>query len=63
MPENYDYNNPSNPYDINNQNQPTSQLFTVEVASVHHNSGLTADCLGLVSKSASRYNHTLDTYF
>lgn len=28
MPEDYDYNNPSTEYDINDQNQPTSQRFT-----------------------------------
>jgi hypothetical protein len=63
MPEDYDYNNPSTEYDITDQNQPTSQRFTVEVASVHHGSGLTTNCLGLVSSSASRYNHTLVTSF
>ena len=52
MPKDYNYNDPSTPYDINEQDQRTSQYFAVYVASVHQNSGLTTNCLGLVSESA-----------
>jgi hypothetical protein len=43
MPEDYNYNDPSTAYDINEQDQRTSQRFRVELASVNHNSGLTTN--------------------